>query len=148
VKNVESLWLVLSHVQAKHMERLLQDPFDGVDSKYREPLGEQVEACLRPFLLGVNLDVFMPNLYECILFRLTVDHQMSDDPDSPPTDMTSYPLGYTLHEYLEGKQTTASTSSVATNVAASSMPGDVKVKHCVATWRLAYALSLQQNKQP
>ena len=69
----------------------VQDPFEGLDAKYREPLDTELDGELRRVLLGLNLDVFLPDLYESILFRFSVEGP-TDDPDSSDAgvDITQY----------------------------------------------------------
>jgi len=49
-----------------------QEPFDGVQEKYRDGIPDDLVKTLRVALQHVDLDVFLRSLYECILFRIAV----------------------------------------------------------------------------
>jgi len=70
-----------------------QGSFDGVDSMYHVELPTDLKDKLGQILLGVNLEVFMPVLFECILFKLTVSNiDIDDDAHPSSVDNARFPF--------------------------------------------------------
>jgi len=57
--------------------RDVQDPFDAVEEKYREPVPNDLTKKVQLGLLHMNLDSFLPSLHECILFKMAAKQDTS-----------------------------------------------------------------------
>jgi hypothetical protein len=109
-----------------------------VEEKYREDLPDDLRAKVQQGLQHIDLDVFLPSLHECILFKITLkqDANMEDYVDN-----TSQPLNYVLDEYLEGKGVSRAIPALTDG----RFPVDVQLKHSINTWLLAQNALHKQN---
>jgi hypothetical protein len=134
--HVESLWLLLSYMRSCMQTKNGQDPFDTIEGKYTEKIPEDQIDRVKLGLQHINLETFLPSLHECILFKIAV----KQDPNHEDyVDNVDQPLNYVLYEYMEEK-------GLATIPALTDrrFPDQIKLKHCVDTWRLAHKLTRQQ----
>lgn len=50
----------------------LQDAFENIDEKYREPVPDDLKPKLKLGFQHIQMDSFLILLYECIIFNITV----------------------------------------------------------------------------
>ena len=71
-----------------HFVGILQEAFDSVEEKYREPIPKDLSEKLRLGLQHIAMDVFLPNLYECVLLKMAVkqdpNHEDYNDNQNQP----------------------------------------------------------------
>jgi hypothetical protein len=54
-----------------------QEPFDGVEQKYHEPIPADLSKNLEIGLQHIDLEIFLRALHECILFAITVKQDVN-----------------------------------------------------------------------
>jgi hypothetical protein len=134
--HVESLWLLLSYMRSCMQADHGQDPFDTIEGKYTEKIPEDQIDRVKLGLHHINLETFLPSLHECILFKVTI----KQDPNHEDyVDNVDQPLNDVLHAYMEAKGLV--TIPALTD---GRFPAEIKLKHCVDTWRMAHKLTRRQ----
>ncbi len=66
----------------------LQNTFDLIGEKYLVPLSNELEEGLQRALQHTNMDVFLAELYECMLLQTTVRQDANDEDHMDYTDMS------------------------------------------------------------